>query len=208
MSIKTTGFAKGNAFKTSQSVSGGFVKNDAAGLFSYDNGPPAAAEGGSIWDFIQTKNIAVDTNSVIFSGLNGDVDDVYKMVFTAIDYPGTTTAWQFRPNGVTTNQISMALLHRTNIGSNPIFIFNHLNMHNEGDVYLGGRLYFDAKTGKPRQFYCEDQISERSVAKVQKAFFSGFWNDTSTNITSLEVFTPGGNGITAGSVWSLWRINR
>ncbi len=208
MSIDTTGSFKGNALKTSQAVAGGFVKNDAAGLFSYDNGPPAAAPDGSIWDFIQTKNITVDANSVVFSGLDGDVDDVYKLVWTGVDYPGATTNWQLRPNGVTTGLFSQGMLHRTLVAGNPVFTFSYWCMHNEGNVYFAGRAYVSAKTGAPRQFFCEDQISEKATTKVQKAILSGYWSDTTTNITSLEVNTPSGNGITAGSTWSLWRINR
>jgi len=212
MSIETTGLFKGNTFKTSQaSLAGGFVKNDAGGLFSYDEGPPAAAPDGSIWDFIQTKTIGASTNSVVFTGLNGDVDDVYKLVYSGIDYPGVTTNFQVRPNGIVptgTDFVAQAMLFTTVPVANPTFTFTYWPLINEGNIYLSGRVYITAKTGVPRTFTTMSQASSRTLAPLTNLWATGFWTDTTTNITSLEIFTPSGNGITAGSVWSLWRVNR
>ena len=214
MAIETTGSFKGNTFKTSQgALAGGFVKNDGAGLFSYDEGPPAAAPDGSVWDHIQTQTIGgPDTDSVVFTGLDGDVDDVYKLVFNGVDYPSVvTTNYQLRPNGVVPAGpafVSQAMRIRTSVVDNTTFTFGYWFLANSANFYFSGRVYIDAKTGQHRQYQAVLQQSRQAVSDVVVTRGTGYWTDTATNITSLEINTPSGNGITTGSIWSLWRINR
>ncbi len=79
MSIETTGQLEAEDFKTSQSVAAGFVKNKADGEFEY-------GQAGSAWDLVEAKEIATNLNEgvanrLVFSGLNGEVDEDYMLLF-------------------------------------------------------------------------------------------------------------------------------
>ncbi len=79
MSIETTGQLEAEDFKTSQSVAEGFVKNKADGEFEY-------GQAGSAWELIEAKEITTNldsgfANRLVFSGLNGEVDDDYMLLF-------------------------------------------------------------------------------------------------------------------------------
>lgn len=86
MSIETPGQIEALDFKTSQSVTAGFVKNKADGEFEY-------GQAGSAWDLIEAKEITtnlddvgadpftVQPRAITFSGLNGDVDEIYLLSF-------------------------------------------------------------------------------------------------------------------------------
>ncbi len=211
MTIKTTGSAQGDSFKTSKTgLSGGFVKNDASGNFEFDQpgagGPPVI--GGSIWDLIETKNIASDVTTITFAGLDGDVDKVYKMVFRNKYTPATNNTWSLRPNGLTTNQISVNFNQRNAGSTNPsLFVVTQLNILQQRLVHFGGTLYFNAATGQIRQMIQHLAFDRTSLGRIGTSHTAGAWTDTTTNVTSLVVASAVAGGITAGSIWSLYRIN-
>ena len=109
MSIETTGQLEAEDFKTSQSVAAGFVKNKADGEFEY-------GQAGSAWDLVEAKEIATNldegvANRLVFSGLNGEVDGDYMLLFRgryndgagsggAGVGPAGTTAFRFMRLGV------------------------------------------------------------------------------------------------------------
>lgn len=211
MTIKTTGSADGGSFKTSKTgLSGGFVKNDASGNFEFDQpgagGPPVI--GGSIWDLIETKNIASDVTSITFAGLNGDVDKVYKMVFRNKYTPATSCFWELRPNGLTTNQRSVNFSQRNAGSNNPsVFATNTLNILGQRLVHFAGTLYFCAATGQIRQMIQHLAFDRTSLGRIGTNHAAGAWTDTTTNLTSLDVTATVAGAIKAGSIWSLYRIN-
>ncbi len=89
MSIKTIGSIEADSYKVTSGGASveGFVTNDAAGLLEYGQGGAGTPVGAAIWDIIEHKNVATDTGSLTFSGLSGDTDKLYKLVFRNLMIP-------------------------------------------------------------------------------------------------------------------------
>lgn len=99
MSLETTGSLKGATWKETSVVgTPGFIENDAAGNFSFGN---VGSVGSSNWAHIETKTLLADTDTLIFSGLNGDTQEIYKLVYHQNHAPAgvPSRAWEIRPNG-------------------------------------------------------------------------------------------------------------
>lgn len=89
MSLKTTGSLEADSFKatTTPALTPGFVTNDATGLLEYGQGGASTPVGASIWEFIEHKVLASETECITFSGLSGAADKIYKLVFRDLLIP-------------------------------------------------------------------------------------------------------------------------
>lgn len=211
MSIKTPGSGKADSFQTSQAaLVGGFVKNDATGLLLYDQ---AGGAGQAIWEPIESKVITVAGASITFTGLNGDVDEVYKLVYSFDFIPaGTLDRFRLAPNGIISAVTQFSLFyHWKNSGSNNPAAFSYPDMSfaAQAGAYLDGIVYFNAKTGQARTMIGESVAYRDDLARIIGNDSFAHWTDTTTNVTSLTVDTLlGGAGISVGSEWTLYKITR
>ncbi len=199
MSIKTPGASESNTFKTTNADASvpGFMTNDATGLFEYGVLGPAVGTpvGASMWDFIEEQPIPVSTTSITFSGLNGDDDKVYKIVAhlnRARAAIGTSPLWRIRPNGIfssVTQQTTQFRMRTSNIEQ--VFTHPGLVMFAPNDGIIVLTTYFYAESGKIRTmrsrapFKFFDSGAFGPQARGFDNFFSGFWNDSTTVVTSL-----------------------
>ncbi len=89
MALKTTGSLEGDSFKatTASALTPGFVTNDPTGLLEYGQGGASTPIGASVWDFIEHKELPSETNCLTFSGLSGNADKLYKLVFRNLLIP-------------------------------------------------------------------------------------------------------------------------
>ncbi len=89
MSLKTTGSLEADSYKatTASASTPGFVTNDPTGLLEYGQGGAGTPIGASVWDFIEHQVLPSETNCLTFSGLSGDADKVYKLVFRNLLIP-------------------------------------------------------------------------------------------------------------------------
>ena len=209
MSIETTGLAKADTFQATAATPAGFVKNDASGNL-------LLGEPGSAWTLHQAFDFTSDINSagggtaVNFTGLNGDVDEVYLLLCRFV-FPGTTGVnMNLAPNGVLTSvdYAASALLQRAD-GSRVSFNANGTTMpicqSNNGhpDTTHCIRLHFHAKSGVHRTWEAQEQTAPVVSSNSYHFGFTrqGGWRDTVTNVTSLALITnAGGTPTILGSV--------
>ena len=169
----------------------------------------AANVGGGL-QLIETKDITVATNSITFSGLDGDTDLVYKLVYDFIGVGVGVTNYTLRPNGITTSQGSIR--HNfSSAGTHDVASFADLRFATIGTAHTGGELMFHAETGRRRVYHAAHTgggVVSGATAGVTARQWYGTWDETVTNITSLEIFASTASGIPIGSKWSLYRLTR
>jgi len=207
---------KAPGYNVSAAVSAGFVKNDGAGNFSFGEagGAGGGAGVGSGWQLIEVKDITTAATSVTFSGLDGDADGEYMLLYRIRKIPATASIafYTMRPNGISINQDTIRRAHSTS-GANITSIFNDLRIADGGftaGVQQVGVLYLDAKTGtEARQFLSDLNLFAGAVPLINGALrrdiYSGLWQDTTTNITSLDIVANFTNGIGIGSQFCLYK---
>jgi len=207
MSIETTGLAKADTFQATAATPAGFVKNNAAGDL-------LLGEPGSAWTLHQACDLTSDVNSagggtvVNFTGLNGDVDEVYLLLARFVIPASTGTNMSLAPNGVVTdiNYLATVLVQRTNgttglFAGTPLVISQSNGGHPDTTQFV--RCLFHVKTGTFRFYNCQ-QLTAPIVSSASFHFginYQGVWRDTVTNVTSLAIVTPaGGTPTIAASV--------
>ncbi len=152
---------------------------------------------------IERKQIAGAVQNVTFSGLDGDADEVYKLIGRIIK-PAGVAAYRFRPNGLTTNQ-SMG------VTSNGTFaLFGTLDFLT-AVIAAGNIISFECliharetveATGMDRQFIGK---AMESGSALQVNDFGGVWGGAG-NITSLLVSSSIASGIGIGSTFELFKL--
>jgi hypothetical protein len=211
MSIKTPGSGKADSFQTSQGgLSGGFVKNDATGLLLYDQ---AGGTGQAVWEPIESKLVTVAGATLTFSGLNGDVDETYKLMYNFNFIPtGSNERFRLAPNGIVSAVTQFSLFcHFKNAGSNNPAVFSYPDMSfaSQQNASINGVVYFNAKTGQARTMLGEQTSYRADLGRVIRNDTYAHWTDTVTNVTSLVIDTLlAGTGISVGSEWTLYKIAR
>lgn len=201
---------KAPGYNVSAAVSAGFVKNDGSGNFSF--GELGGSGGGGAWELVEKKDITSDTTSITFSGLDGDTDEYYMMLFRLRTPTAVVLAYTMRPNGITANQNTILSVFSSS-GVASISVFPSLLLATAGaltDKQFMGVLYFDAKTGTTaRQFISDTTLRISNQVMVfgglRREVLAGSWDDTATNITSLDIVCDLTNGIGIGSQFSLYK---
>jgi hypothetical protein len=169
---------------------------------------PSGGGGGGGLVLVEKKLITSNSTTVTFSSLDGDTDEVYRLVCRLINNSGGTTKYTLQPNGVTTNQ-SSAFRYDTHDLPRTIAATLQLS-DNSADVTNGTWLTitidFWAKKNPNsvaaiRQFHA--QIGVAPAASL--AHVAGVWNETATNVTSLVVAAANTNGIGNGSTMALYK---
>ena len=189
----------------------GFVKNDGSGDFLF--GEPGGGGGGvgTGWELIEVKDITVDATTVTFSGLDGDTDGEYMMLFRLRTPLASAVNYTLRPNGISANQNT---IRRTVVAAvTTTATFTTLNFASAGNVTIKqwiGVLHLDAKTGTTaRQIVSNSttRLTGLTVATggLRRSNYGGSWDDTVTNITSLDIVSDLDNGIGAGSQLCLYK---
>lgn len=213
MSIKTPGTSESNTFKTSTpALSGGFITNDATGLFEYDQGGVGTPVGASQWEFIEEKSITGNVGSITFSGLDGDIDKMYKIVMQRKAPPAGPflPRWRIRPNNIFSSVSQQTTTHQMRQGSprERIFIDPGLVFYLFSNGSIQTTTYFNAESGKIRtmrsrfNFLFLDALAFNPLVRTSDHFSVGFWDDSTTVVTSLvldnDIFPSGG----AGGTWN------
>jgi len=132
------------------------------------------------------------------SGLKGDTERFYFIVFRLVNATAAVVRWQFRPNNTTDLQGTKGFgftgsQHGDFTATEPPFA-----VWNQSAGYsITGNMTILAKTGFPR---VATAFSNRSDAWC--LFLGSQWNNTTDEITSLVLTADVANGIGAGSeVW-------
>jgi len=148
---------------------------------------------------IKTYRIENTTpTTVTFSDLDGDVDEIYVLEWDIITAAGTVATLQ--PNALATNQGSVRLAGGTETD------YATLSILNTSAERASGSVQFRARTTRRRTYISTAMIasSPYAAANVTAQFYTGIWNETSTNITSLVIDST--NALLAGSEFRLYRL--
>ncbi len=171
----------------------------------------SAGGGGGLWTLQQASIVVgADTPSVTISGLDGNTDGIYLIVIDGLSASDASTP-TIQPNGSTSGLTQG--LHYFHKGAPPtdVGVQTLWYLYQHGDpVYFLSMITLHAKTGHPRTVYMRSTCyqgggTDRAVTWEG----NGEWTDTSANITSIVLTTnSSGNGILAGTVISVYKIDR
>jgi len=176
---------------------------------------PAIVEG--MWQQIYEYECIVDTNSIEITGLDGDEDEIYKVIYKgrAGDYPGDV---QLILNGDTASNYGMQYLkgYSTTVSADQITqSYVKLGSHSVGTIYeldpkrgcLSEALLY-AKSGAERACIVLDssEIWHHHLGNQQVFLRGQSWNNTASNITSMTIRGAGLNGLAEDSKVSLFRL--
>ena len=142
-------------------------------------------------------------DGVFQRALDGDVDESYVCEFYFPAHATSIADVELRPNGVSTNMAGARQFGGNTTGGNAqptIYLIENMSPN----FTYGGSFEFNAKAGKARKFSSVyHQYDGSSVGNNVNG--AGTWTDESTNVTSLEIFSPVANTLKSGARLVLWR---
>jgi len=162
-----------------------------------DVGIEGNVKADNIWMKVAEVDISNSTGYTI-SGLNGDKQKMYKVIFQgSIAAGGADRRILIRPNGVATGYRSFAYYEGDAVGSE----WDNTGFYVGRNGWLGNGVFafeytISAITGRRRVGFGEatfcDNYHTVSYSILGFTRASGYWGDTTTNITSLWVGPIGG----------------
>ncbi len=141
-----------------------------------------------------------DVGTVTFSNLQGDKDLVYQMIAYIVNNSGVAREYIINPNGVATAQDSIRITSdgaavTTAAVTTGLWIFQ-----GSANGWVDVRLY--AETGQDRAHISFGSRDNTGVTNI----FTGNWDETTTEITSLNVVCSGASEIGVGSKFWLYAL--
>lgn len=137
--------------------------------------------------------------------LDGDNDGDYVIIGNILGVPSNST-YRMEPNSIQTNQESVFIFgngaSRSGGGDSNLMVWRSSASTQTG--YF--EAYFTPTTGQVRHLISGTSIKESTTA-ADTRWIAGIWDETATNVTSLEIHGPT-NGIGVGSTFSLYTIQR
>lgn len=157
---------------------------------------------------IEKKIITADTNLVTFSGLNGEADEVYRIIARIVNTGAPTVEYTLEPNGIASSQISItSLISAASISSTGT---GNLLLARDSTA-SSGVITFDAT------FWARKDVNgvgtRRHLTSLWNAFrveagqVAGEWNETTTTVTSLDIVTTSSE-IRDGSTIALYKMRQ
>jgi hypothetical protein len=154
--------------------------------------------------FIERIDVAVDSQDITFSGLDGEADGAYLLSLSIVDNSVGGASISIRPNGVTTDQKAQSFGYSAS-GSG---VAGYTTLYAGSGVGGGNNwtssLRMQCKAGTQRSY--NGSIANGDQAATFGLIFSGTWNDIATAITSLVLHASAAAGIGAGSYVTLYKI--
>lgn len=189
------------------------IELDGSNLKFVDASNPAGRTLSNISDLvlIESKYISSNTQTVIFSNLNGNADMNYYLFGRRIQGVNSTT-YEIRPNQTTANLYSVYHYVYSN-GST----VGHTAANYGSSFFWGGsiaassygivEMSFNAESSRARMFSLKTIYSTTSQAYNNLEVF-GRWNDNVSNLTSLELRGSAMDTFISGSEFHLYKLRR
>lgn len=160
--------------------------------------------------FIEKKTLGADTDTIDFSGLDGEFDGYYYLEYTLIKGAAGSVRGDLQPNAITTNQRTESLTFGTGLAPTQGSTAGYMAIYGSGGSVgeaQRGTVIFWPKTGLPRSGLVE--TLEASVAFNSGYRITGMitWLEDATAITSLRVKGSVANSFKTGSVLTLWKVS-
>ena len=175
----------------------------------------AAAASGIVWatpsggggggagalELIEAWEVSAAATSHTFSGLDGDADGLYLIVYRILQgAAGSVTTCQ--PNGISSNQSTGGVYSGAGVGT---ILTSALQIAGNSDSEIG-QCWFDAATGMDRTGrFNSFEWTGGSPYMVDGRWL---WLDDTTNITSLDIVASVASGIDAGSYVRLYKLKK
>jgi hypothetical protein len=168
-------------------------------------------------EFMDIIEVAADTTSVTFGiggdgaigrSLDGDIDEAYVIEFYIPAPLAGTPDYAVKPNNISTNQVSARRYHGTSASTaNTTDVGWIFNRQAPNARHTSGTIEIQAKTGKPRAYQTDAVIGAipEDINNVWTSGNAGWWNDTTTNITSIVIDSTVAATIKAGARFVLFR---
>ena len=196
----------------------GFVKNDGAGNFLFSQvgggGGGGGGAGGGAWELVEVKTVGTAVTSVSFTGLDGDTDDRYLLLYRinkrTASASGNVT-YQLRPNGSSSGIATVGQFSVHPTGTTGANTYSYIRLAGGGtvafDIDYYGSVTIDARTGAlGRSFRTSHVSNTRSGFGTFTLWeLASDWSDNSTNITSLDIVSTEANTIEVGSQFCLYK---
>lgn len=163
--------------------------------------------GGLEW--LQTVEALADTPTLTVPGLDGDVDGIYLFLINLIPAADATVP-VLRPNGLSTNLTRVGFYVIPGFAPQDPGAGSRVPLYELGDpTPCSAQVILYAKSGKRRFFQIRSTLFQAGAENRLTAWqFDGMWNETVTNITSLDLTSnSAGNGILQGSKIQVYRFN-
>ena len=171
-----------------QIPAGGIAANAVTTAKIQDGAVTAAKLGAPVLQLVELKT-PTSGSSVTFTGLDGE-NVAYYAIEWRIRTTGGTQIITLKPNGVTTNQKGSRDVQGTLVTGLTTF---ELANNGAGFSYAHGRSIFFPKTGANRAFRSEGTTRKADGTTPETDIRnSGFWTDTATALTSLEIALDAG----------------
>lgn len=170
---------------------------------------PSPNVGGGLI-LVENKIIAANTQTVTFSGLDGDTDGSYLLLGKIKNGAASDDEVQVRPNGVTTNLTQVwanfdGSSLAVNTESNWDWIYLAANSVASGRMLISAQKVVHSVAKERRM----QSTSYTDIGGVKRCYErTGLWNETSTNLTSLDIVSDIANGIGDGSVIGLYKFKQ
>jgi hypothetical protein len=153
---------------------------------------------------IETKAILAAVTSVTFSGLAGDSDGVYWLLFRCAGQ-GAGASLFIRPNGISTNQDNVVMQYNGAADAHATSADLRFAASDAANDIIIGHCLFFAATGLERGGVSHNMSQVGAATDTLGRAYAFIWNEAATAITSLEVHSTTASGLTVGSVLSLYK---
>lgn len=179
-----------------------FIRSSAASA-----GSPIVSGFGGL-QFIDKILVTSASTTVTFSALNGDNDEVYLMTGRIIIPSGGTPWFTWQPNSIATNQTSIRFYANAG-GSATSDRTDLMILQGVGGTTVSFYMTIWAKktshgVSMTRSYRGDWRARYGSNAEAVGTM-SGMWDETSTNITSIDIVSDTASKIGDGSEFVLYR---
>lgn len=143
--------------------------------------------------------------STTFSGLAGDTELVYLLLGKVTEAAGSAANIELIFNGTATSATDCQRINAEGATIAAVRVADETPL---AQVSANGEARFSAiiwaATGELRGYY--SQCAQDLGAAIINRLWSGSWDDTSTEVTSLQVLSNQTNGIGVGSAFELYQL--
>lgn len=150
----------------------------------------------------QTRTFSASGHGALGAALNGDADETYLLEYYIPSVPAGNPDYEFRPNGLTTNQEAARHWAGSSAGDSGTETRLHLGKGIASGYYMYGRVEFHAASGKRRGFF--NNLLQIGGSRFLDDYY-GHWTDDSENVTSIDIYSSDASGLPVGSIFKLFR---
>lgn len=156
---------------------------------------------------LESKYISSNTQSIVFSGLDGDTDKLIMIKKNGVN----DTTYAIKPNESASNTSMIShnsrsdSIHAVTVNSSGMSVgLSNVGL-SEAETQYSMVMDIAAKSGEIRWFNWHASYSSGTTWGMTSNV--GRWTDTSTNLTSLEISGDQLDSFTTGSELHLYKIN-